>query len=408
MVYRCWFAAVLGFVASAAAAGSQEYVIPLAQGKLPLREINAPIAWQLHLPNVSFTGELAVNGPEAADLLAAMNACLWSGCSLEVHKDSAVLRLSELQPESMCRRASRMTRIIAAENYPAATAIQARQWGLALPQRLDPNRPLVLLVHGLDADRGDCAPMGEAIRQAGWQVAYFSYPGDQPIEDSADLLARSMHDLLGRFPRIRIDVVAHSMGGLVVRDYLEGPGYAGGVERLVMVAPPNHGSTWAHLRSALSVQKNYSLRRDDPEWRWSWLVTEGMGEAGSDLLPGSSFLAELNARPRRPGVRYTIIAGNRSAVSEVEAALIESLGACVPRFARGWWGVGYCYRGLHDRAERLRSEVADTDGVVSLESTRIDGVGDYAILPADHRALFLPDDGHAPAALAVVIDRLKR
>ncbi|HSZ57942.1 MAG TPA: alpha/beta fold hydrolase [Tepidisphaeraceae bacterium] len=407
MAYRWWFGASLWFAASAAAA-SHEFVIPLAQGKLSIRQVNAPIAQELHLPNPPGGGELSLADPAATDFLGAMNACLWRGCSMALRGDTAVLRLTELAPESLCRRASRMTRIIAAEEYPAATAAQARRWGLALPGRVEPNRPLVVLIHGLDADRNDCVPMGELLRQLGWQVAYFSYPGDQPIDDSAALLARSMRDLRERFPQMRVDFVAHSMGGLIARDYVEGLEYAGGVDRLIMIAPPNHGSSWAHLRSALSVQKNFDLRRDDADWRWSWLITEGMGEAGSDLLPGSEFLAELNARPRRAGVNYTIVAGNRSAVARVEADWIESLGSCVPAFARTWWGLRYCYRGLHDGAERMRTAAADTDGVVLVENVTIDGVKDFVILPADHRSLFLPEGGQAPAALPVVIDRLRR
>jgi pimeloyl-ACP methyl ester carboxylesterase len=407
MAYRWWLGAFLWFAASAAA-GSHEFVIPLSQGKLSIRQVNAPIAQQLHLPNPPGVSELSLAGPAATDFLGAMNACLWRGCSMQLRGDTAVLRLTELAPESLCRRASRLTRIIAAEEYPAATAAQARRWGLALPGRVEPNRPLVVLVHGLDADRNDCVPIGELIRQSGWQVAYFSYPGDQPIDDSAALLARSMQDLRERFPQMRVDFVTHSMGGLIARDYVEGPGYAGGVDRLIMIAPPNHGSSWARLRSALSVQKNLDLRRDDADWRWSWLVTEGMGEAGSDLLPGSEFLTQLNARPRRSGVNYTIVAGNHSAVARVEADWIESLGSCVPTFARTWWGLRYCYRGLHDSAERMRTAAADTDGVVLVENVTIDGVKDFVILPADHRSLFLPEGGQAPAALPVVIDRLRR
>jgi pimeloyl-ACP methyl ester carboxylesterase len=407
MTRSCWLAVLL-VATSASAATSREYVIPLREGKLPVAQVNATVSRELHLLNFSSRDELDLRGSGAADTFCALNACLWRGSAIELRDDSAVLRLEELPAESLCRRASRMTRLIAAEKYPLATATQARRWGLSLPQRVDRNRPLVVLVHGLDADRNDCVPMGELLCQNGWQVAYFSYPGDQPIEDSAALLARSMHDLFQRFPGIHVNIVAHSMGGLVARDYLERPEYVGFVDRLIMVAPPNHGSSWAHLRSVLSAQENYYLRRDEPEWRWSWVITEGMGEAGSDLLPGSGFLTDLNARSRRAGVKYTIIAGNSSTVTEVEAALIESLGTCVPTFARTWWGFGYCYRGLHDKAERMRCEAGNSDGVVSLSSAALDGVSDLVVVHADHRALYLPDGKSAPAAWAVVKDRLSR
>jgi pimeloyl-ACP methyl ester carboxylesterase len=300
----------------------------------------------------------------------------------------------------------RMTRIIAAERAPEATAAQARRWGISIPERIDPNRPLVVLIHGLDADRNDCIPMGTLLRNAGYQVAYFSYPGDQPIEDSAAMCARSFELLHDRFPKIRVNVVCHSMGGLVAREYIEGPQYVGGVDRLIMVGTPNHGSNWAHMRTALSVQEHYYLRAD-PDWAWTWLITEGMGEAGDDLLPGSDFLKQLNDRPRRDGVKYTIVSGNKSGVDRVEADVVDSVSNWVPVRARTWWVFGHCYRGLQAVALHLREKTSDGDGPVSLKSAKLKGVTDVVVVPGDHKSLFLPDDANPPVAYGVVLNRLK-
>jgi pimeloyl-ACP methyl ester carboxylesterase len=301
----------------------------------------------------------------------------------------------------------RLSRVYTAEKAPAATAAQARHWGLLWPQHLDATKPLVVLVHGLDADRFDCMPIGELLQQAGHQVAYFSYPGDQPIADSAARLGRDLSATRAKFPQMSIDLVTHSMGGLVARDYLEGPDYAGGVRHLIMVAPPNRGSSWARLRVLLSVQENYHLRQNDPNWHWTWLVTEGLGDAGTDLLPGSDFLRQLNDRPRSPGVAYTIIAGNKSGVDRVKGNFAQSLSNCIPVRTRGWWGFRNCFTGLQHSADRLHAQTCDSDGPVSLDSTRLAGVSDYVVLPADHVSLYLPVEGRPPAAWAVIRDRLK-
>lgn len=406
MLLKSFFLLALSLTASLATAAS-EHVIPLRDGKLRLREVNAPISKELHLLNLPTSAEVDLNGPAGADFVCAVNACLWRGCSLTATSTAAVLRL-EPAPPGTCDAMRRMTRIIAAERAPVATAAQARRWGLSFPERVNPNKPLVVLVHGLDADLNDCVPLGLLLKREGYQIAYFSYPGDQPVRDSGALCARSFRELRERFPKLRVSFVCHSMGGLVVRDYVEGPDYAGGIDRLIMVGTPNGGSSWAHLRTALSVQEHYYLRAD-PDWNWTWLITEGMGEAGDDILPGSEFLKDLNARPRRPGVKYTIVAGNKSGVDAVEANVFDSVSHIIPARTRTWWLFGHCYRGLQSAANHYRNKTSDGDGPVPLKSAKLEGVDDFVVLPADHRMLFLPDDAAAPpAAWAVIHERLKK
>src|SRR5690348_1078690 len=101
----------------------------------------------------------------------------------------------------------RAVRDFTARHAPQATAAQARNWGLFVPQRVDPARPLIVLLHGLDADRSDCVPIGQLLEQAGFQVAYFGYPGDQPIHDSSALFARQMRALRQTYPTLLTDVI---------------------------------------------------------------------------------------------------------------------------------------------------------------------------------------------------------
>ena len=244
------------------------------------------------------------------------------------------------------------------------------------------------------------------LQAAGQQVAYFSYPGDQPIADSAGSLRRALAKLRTTNPKLKIEIIAHSMGGLVARQYVEGPDYGGGVDRMILVAPPNHGSGSARLRTLLSIEENLHLRHDDPNWHWTWLVTEGLGEAGSDLLPGSDFLNQLNSHPRRVGVRYTIIAGNRSGVKRAEGNCVQRIASWIPRQSRNWWGVRTCYCRLKQKAEHLQIQTSDSDGPVALSSTRLPGVSDSIVLPADHISLYLPIDGNPPAAWTIIRNRV--
>lgn len=392
---------------AAVAVAAQEHRIPLDRGILQIHDLNAALCDDLHLPRCPDRGKVDLNSPLGSEFLFAVNACLWDGCALEATNGSAaILRFERDDSPSKIEAIRRLSRVYTAEKEPHATAAQARNWGLLLPAEMDPARPLVVLIHGLDADRSDCAPIGQLLQAAGQQVAYFSYPGDQPIADSAGSLGRAMAKLRRSNPNLMIDIVAHSMGGLVARQYVEGPDYAGGVDRMILVAPPNHGSGWARLQTLLSIEENFHLRHDDPNWHWTWLVTEGLGEAGSDLLPGSDFLNQLNNRPRRAGVRYTIVAGNRSGVKRAEGNCVQRIASWIPRQSRNWWGVRTCYCRLQQSAERLHVQISDGDGPVALSSTRLPGVGDYIVLPADHISLYLPMDGKRPAAWAVIRNRI--
>jgi triacylglycerol esterase/lipase EstA (alpha/beta hydrolase family) len=277
-----------------------------------------------------------------------------------------------------------------------------------MPVRFDENRPLVVLVHGLDGDAGHTADMEWLLERDGRQVACFSYPSDQPVADSAALFARHMAALHAAHPRTPVDIVAHSMGGLVSRAYVEGPDYAGGVERLILVGTPNAGSRWSRVRMLLELQEHYRLMRRDPNWSPSWMITDGLGEAGRDLRPGSAFLKALNALPRRGGVKYTVVAGTQSPARRVTADYLGAAARSIGGRSAGVWGLRQCKSGLNRAAERLRDRVTDGDGAVSVDSARLAGVDDFVAVPADHAGLFFARGNAPPATWEVVRDRLSR
>lgn len=91
--------------------------------------------------------------------------------------------------------------------------------------------------------------MVKLLQQEGYQVGSFAYPDDGPIAESGMLLADGLADWRMQYPAAKpVSIIAHSMGGLVARHYVEGVGYRGGVERLIMLGTPNHGSTWTGWR----------------------------------------------------------------------------------------------------------------------------------------------------------------
>ncbi|HLL91200.1 MAG TPA: alpha/beta fold hydrolase [Tepidisphaeraceae bacterium] len=405
--------AVSMLVTPAARAVPREVRVPLVDGQLRLSDLTAAAARKLRLPawaEVSPDVALDVRGMAGTLAVRSLNHALGEGCQIKVDGDAAIVRVD---PEKLPRSVDEgkaAVRDFTAHAAPDATAAQNRFYGLRLPRRVDPAKPLVVLVHGLDSDRANWVAMTQLLTSAGHQPALFTYPSDQPIVDSAAYLGQNLAALRATFPATPVHVIAHSMGGLVARAFVEGDDYAANtIDRLILIGPPNHGSKWAKFRLILEAEEHYHLWRHEPSWWPSWMITDGLGEAGRDLKPKSKFLAALNARQRREGVRYTIIAGDRHEGWRVTGDLLAATGdKLVPDKVEHKWGFRHLGRGVDRWTDKLRDKKSKADGPVTVKSARLDGVDDFVVLHADHDELYLSVRGEVPAAWDVVRDRLAR
>ena len=114
-----------------------------------------------------------------------------------------------------------------------------------------------------------------------------------------------------------VDIVAHSMGGLVSRWYIE---YGGGrrvVRQLTTMGTPNGGSPWANVQRfatvALTAGLNGLAGIGWPAVTLASLLAaiERVDVALDEMQPGSPLLADLAGAPD-PGVRYSIIVGDHN------------------------------------------------------------------------------------------------
>ncbi|MCF6378413.1 PxKF domain-containing protein [Nocardioides KLBMP 9356] len=161
-------------------------------------------------------------------------------------------------------------------------------------------RPVVM-VHGMNSDASTWAPYPAMLEAAhdGWtsravDTMRTDPVGYRPIRANADELAAAVTQTQRKAGAFQVDLVAHSMGGLISRSYINGvmtpPSDATGsapraVRRLVMLGTPNGGSPCADL---FRVPMTAELRTD-AMWLFNQVVTARHGVPFSvgigDVIP---------------------------------------------------------------------------------------------------------------------------
>lgn len=268
---------------------------------------------------------------------------------------------------------------------------------------------VVLLIHGLD-DAGyiwrQCTPY---LLEKDFEVIKIEYANDDSIDRSTAFLAEQLKKLK-KAEIDQLSIVAHSMGGLLSRNVLTHPDYFKGdarggdefpaIQRLITVGTPNKGSKFSKMRwmAELREQSVKFIRRETHLFHFKF---DGDGEAAIDLYPESPFLKKLNSRKLPEHVDFTIIAG------EVSQNTIDAMQEKTESMENDFPGIKRSIKRFRKYWTRKSNELGD--GVVSIDSARLEGVDDFQIVQGTHLTIIYSlFSGKMAPALPIIRERLSR
>ncbi len=274
--------------------------------------------------------------------------------------------------------------------------------GLASYHANDTRRPTVCLVHGINSSSGGFVHVIPLLENAGYGVVVFDYPFNQRLDDSCAQFRRdwiAFRKTAGE--RLPWAILAHSMGALVARSYVETEGRTDRhVASMILIAPVNQGAHVARIQPVFQTISSLSAINGKRTAQALAQLSDGIGQAADDLLPGSAFLKRINGGSRPRDVPYHILAGNsgliprdirQQAQSQLETASRDN----------GFFS--FFSRAASREIIPLLDELTDGsgDGCVAVERTRLEGAFDHVTIRANHAELIrapllYPDDGPVP------------
>ncbi len=158
------------------------------------------------------------------------------------HVDRLLRHTESILSEVRCG-VSAAARALRAQGHAAGNANGERE--LRLGSLL---HPPVMLVHGLGADKSCFSVMEDFLHRAGYTVYSVSYSCvNADIEQCARTLERETGWLLDQTGADRVHVVAHSLGGVILRWAVVNTRMAGWLRVGITLGSPHRGTPAAHL-----------------------------------------------------------------------------------------------------------------------------------------------------------------
>lgn len=147
-----------------------------------------------------------------------------------------------------------------------------------------PEKRPILFVHGIFHNRSAFIYLKHQLARRGWhrfrEVDLFT--SIHSVPRLAGKVKREVENLRARYQVKTVDIVAHSMGGVVARYYIQKLGGDGKVANLITLGTPHQGTAWSRFSVLAHIR---------------------------ELAPASKLLQELNEMPAPLKTRVVTIAG---------------------------------------------------------------------------------------------------
>lgn len=273
---------------------------------------------------------------------------------------------------------------------------------------------ITLFVHGIIGDTEgmvQCINLadehtGKTIAQNTDLVLTFDYENlNTQLEETAVLLKDALAEIgIGTGSGKMLTVVAHSMGGLVSRLFIEQHGGHQVVSRLIMLGTPNAGTPWADVRDLAEVLLTLALNGASLLQPWL-LALAGVGKLAGGL---QNTLKEMDSETgiytrlntgTYPGIPYFIVAGNTQLVGPAYQATDNAVQKLFRRLKS---------RAVYDLLDTALFKKPNDIAVTNTSITRFGQSNDWATSPqmltvaCDHLSYF----GH-PEAVSFVLNNLR-
>jgi pimeloyl-ACP methyl ester carboxylesterase len=245
-----------------------------------------------------------------------------------------------------------ISRVLDPEKFAYTAAVERLQ-------PYDPNKTVVLVIHGLMDSQATWTPMinklrGDPVIRKHYQFWFYSYPSGYPYPYSAAILREELDAVEKRFPKLRpMVVIGHSMGGCISRLLLTDSGdqlwmkifgrppddvplsphvreyfrqelffrHRPEIGRVIFIAAPLRGSNLAtgligkiaaiFIREpTLSSEASQEMLRVT-NVREEELKPKRRANSVDSLSPKSRFVNAINTIPMTSGVPYHTIIGDR-------------------------------------------------------------------------------------------------
>lgn len=185
----------------------------------------------------------------------------------------------------------------------------------------------VIVIHGFARRARSMNKIAKKIHQSGYEVRNVDYDSiHQSIDEIKEEVFTKFDQYIADSQSREIHFIGHSLGGLLVRAYLDQTTVKN-LGSVVLMGAPNKGSQL--------------VNQYEDKWYFSWL-----GPAVFELkVGGSQFLKELKA----PYYKVGVIAGSKP-YSKFSAGMLEG----------------------------------DHDGLVTVESTKLKGMHDFIVIDVNH------------------------